>query len=54
MLASKKLYGSEHAHTATKLLRVILDDKCTKADLYKVMETQCQHLANIQHNYLFK
>ena len=34
------VYESEHVHTATKLLCVILDYKYKKADLHKVMETQ--------------
>ena len=44
----------EHVHTATKLLCVILDAKYDKADLHKVMETQCQHLTVTQRNELLK
>ena len=35
-------------------MRVILDVKYKKADLHKVMETQCQHLTMTQRNDLFK
>ena len=40
----KDIYELEHVHTDTKLLCVLLDAKYEKADLHKVMETQCQHL----------
>ena len=33
----EEVYGSEHVRTAAKQLRVILDTKYKKADLYKVM-----------------
>ena len=46
----EEVYESEHVHTATKLLRVILDAKYENVDLIKVMETQCQHLTRIQRN----
>ena len=39
----KEVYESEHVHTATKRLSVIIDAKYEKADLNKVMENQCQH-----------
>ena len=44
----------EHVRTATKQLCVILDAKYEKADLHKVMETQCQHLTVTQRNELIK
>ena len=43
MITQKKLYESEHVCTATKKLRVILDYRYIKADLHKVMESQCQN-----------
>ena len=49
---SRLVYYSEHVSTATKLLRLTLDEKYEKTDLHKVMETQCQNLMMIQHNYL--
>ena len=33
----EELYDPEHIHTATKRLRVILDSKYEKENLYKVM-----------------
>ena len=50
----QELYESEHACTATKQLCVILYAKYEKADLRKVMETQCQHLIITQRNDLLK
>ena len=44
------VYESEHVHTATKWLCVTLDAKYEKADLHKVMETQCQYLTMTQRN----
>ena len=41
-------------HTATKLLRVILDAKYEKSDLHKVMENQCQHLTMTQRTELLQ
>ena len=35
-------------------MRIILYAKYEKADLHKVMETQCQHLKMTQHNYLLE
>ena len=35
----EELYELEHVHTATKWLRVILDNKYEKAHLHKVMKT---------------
>ena len=49
-----KIYASEHVHTDTKLLRVILDAKYEKSNLHKFMETQCQHLTVTQRNELLK
>ena len=40
---TKEIYESEHARTATKLLRVILDAKYKKGNLHKVQKSQCQH-----------
>ena len=37
----EELYESEHVHTATKRLCVILDAKYQKSNLHKVMETHC-------------
>ena len=51
---AEEVYKSEHISTATKILRVILDAKYEKADLHKVMETQCQHLTTTPPNYLLK
>ena len=45
----EEVYELEHIRTATKQLRAILDAKYEKADLDKVMGTQCQHLTKIQH-----
>ena len=50
----KEVYELEHVHTSTKQLNVILDAKYEKADLHKVMETQCQNLTTTQHNKLLK
>ena len=50
----KELYGSEHVHTATKILRVILYAKYEKAHLHTVIENQCQHLTMTQLNELLK
>ena len=50
----EEVYDSEHVRTATKRLSVILDSKYKKADLNKVMETQCQNLTMTQRNYLLK
>ena len=50
----EKVYDSEHVCTATKLVLVILDAKYEKANLYKVMETQCQRLTMIQRNQMLK
>ena len=36
------------------VLHVILDAKDEKADLIKVMENQCQHMAETQRNELLK
>ena len=41
MLTFEEVYESEHVHTATKQLRVILYAKYEKSDLNKVMENQC-------------
>ena len=38
----EEVYRQKNIRTATKRLRVILDDE--KEYLHKVMETQCQHL----------
>ena len=51
---AKELYDSEHVHNTPKQLRVILDTKYEKADLHKVMETQCQHMTITQRNELIK
>ena len=40
----KEVYESEHVHTATKRLSIILDAKYEKVNLYRVTETQFQHL----------
>ena len=50
----EEVYDSEHVSTATERLCVILDAKYYKADLYKVMENQCQNLTTTQHNELLK
>ena len=50
----EELLGSEHVHTSTKRLHVILFAKNEKADLHKVMETQCQNLTMTQSNKLLK
>ena len=50
----KELYESEYVRITTKQLRLILDDKYENADLYKVMENQCQHLTLTKHNELLK
>ena len=41
---SEEVYYSEHERNDTKILNIILDVKYEKADLHKVMKTQCQHL----------
>ena len=51
---TEEVYESEHVHTATKRLRVILDAKYEKEDLHKVMKTQCQILTMTQNNSLLK
>ena len=51
---AKELYDSEHVHTSTKKIPVILDAKYEKAYLYKVMETQCQNLTMTQCSGLLK
>ena len=43
----EEVYESYHVLTDTKMLRVIPYAKCKKIDLYKVMETECQHLTMI-------
>ena len=48
------MYESEHVHTNTKLLLVILYAKYEKADLHKVVETQCQDYTMTQRNDLLK
>ena len=48
----KDEYDSDHIHTATKLLRVLLDAKYETADLHKVMENKCQHLTMTHLNEL--
>ena len=50
----EEVYESEHLRTATKQVRVILYAKYKKADVQKVMETQCQHLKITKRNYLLK
>ena len=50
----EEVYEPEHVHNTKKLLLVILDAKYKKANLHKVMETQCQHLTMTQHNDLLK
>ena len=50
----RSLYESEHAHTYTKLLRVIFDAKYEKADLHLVMETRFQYLTITQRIDLLK
>ena len=49
-----ELYESDHVCTSTKRLRVILDAKQEKSDLYKVMETQYQYLTTTQRKELLK
>ena len=49
-----EIYESEHLLSATKRLRVILDDKYESSNLHKVMETQCQHLTMSKLNDLMK
>ena len=51
---SKEVYKSEHVCTSTQRLRVILYAEYKKADLYMVMENQCQHLTMAQCNELLK
>ena len=48
------MYRLEHVCTATKILRVILDAKYEKANLHKIMETQCQNLTITQRTELLK
>ena len=50
----KELYDPEYVRTTNKWLCVILDDTYKKADLHKVMVTQCQHLKMTQRNDLLK
>ena len=50
----EEVYQSEHVRTAPKQLRLILDIKYKKADLYMVMKTQRKHLMMTQHNDLLK
>ena len=50
----KEVYESEHVHTATKQLCVILYAKYEKSDLHKVIDNQCQHLTTTQRNEFLK
>ena len=50
----KEVYKSENVRTATKRLHVILYAKNEKADLQKVMESQCHHLTITWRKYLLK
>ena len=50
----KELYETEHVHSSTKKLRVILYAKYENADLHKFMETQCQRLEITRHNEVLK
>ena len=50
----KKLYESEHAHTAKKHLSVILDAKYENSYLHNVKDTQCQHFTVAQRNEWLK
>ena len=47
-------YEFKHVCNDTKKLRGILDAKYEKADLHKVVQTQCQHLTKTQSNELLK
>ena len=48
----EEVYELEHVRTATKQLRVILDEKYENSDLHKVMESRCQHLMITQRKLL--
>ena len=48
------MFKLEQVQTYNKQLRVILDAKYEKANLNKVMETQCQHLSEAERNKLLK
>ena len=50
----EEVYDSEHLHTPTKQLCVMLYAKYKKEDLYKVLETKFQHLTITQFNELLK
>ena len=50
----EEVYESEHVRTSTKPLRVVLDAKYIKVDLYTVMETQWQYLTIAQRYELLK
>ena len=50
----KEVYESEHVHTTTKQLRIILDSKYKNTNLQKVIETLCRHLEMTQSNELLK
>ena len=49
-----EVYESENIRSSEKVLPVILYDKYEKADLHKVIETQCQHLTMTQRNEMLK
>ena len=51
---AEEVYGSEHVHTTTKILRVMLYAKYEYTDLHEVTENQCQHLTMTQRNELMK
>ena len=55
MLTSKKYMSHNmYVRTPKTLLRVIFYAKYEKADLHKVVETQCQHLTMTQRNELLE
>ena len=49
-----KINETEQVRTSTKQLSVILDDKYKKEDLNKVIQNQCKHLTETQHNERLK
>ena len=50
----KEVYESEHVHTTTTLLHVILYAKYEEVGIHKFMETQCQHLTMTQRSEFLK
>ena len=51
---TEEIHESGQVRTYTKQLRVILDDKYEKEELYKVMKNQCQTFTETKRSELLK